>query len=141
MTMIRDVQAHLAQLLEPAPAVAKKLLDKEPRVWDVEHLYVYPVRVDEVPFETASSRRQEFTLVAVYITDDQGEGAALVESEGLAEAMDTKRGTYMAAVRQNQATALWNMLRAISDTPNPIPFDKRSAAIRVSGWRVIAGGA
>jgi hypothetical protein len=136
--VILDLCSSLATLLEPTmTAAARVVLDKEPTVWEADRLYVYPVRVDEVPFETGPTRRQDFTVNAVFITDDKGEGAALEPTEALATVLDTKRGDYMRIVRQNYHNAVWEHLRALSDTPNPLPIDKRSAAVRVSGWRLV----
>lgn len=139
--MILDVCSALALLLEPpvVPDIVRVALDLEPLTWEANHLYVYPVRVSEVPFETGHSRRQEFDLNAVYIADNGGEEAQLERSEALAVLLDMKRGQYMQAVRANQATGLWSMLRAVSDSASPRTLDNRSAAVRISGWRIIGG--
>lgn len=141
--MIRDIQEALAALLEPGVDVIKVVADRPPSVWDVERLYVYPIRVVESQFETGPTRRQDFTIALVYITDDLGEGAALDLDEDLADTLDAKRGAYMAAIRQNYWPGAavprhpWEHLGPVTaDTPDPRPIDKRSAAVRVSGWRL-----
>lgn len=144
MTMILDVAGAIAELLEPDPlpparGVKKVVLDIEPITWEVETLYVYPTRVEEVPFETGGSRRQEFDLAAVYVTDNLSEDALRQRDPELAQLLDGKRGAYLAVVRANQTTPMWGMLRGRSDTTSPRTLDKRSASVRVSGWRIIGG--
>jgi hypothetical protein len=140
MTMILDVCSSLAGLMVAAPIEATPVvLDAEPLVWSVDTLYVYPVRVDEVPFETAASRRQEFDLAAVFVRDNNGEEAKLERDPALAIELDNVRGSMMAAVRDNQSTPLWGVIRALTDNTSPRTLDKRSAMVRVTGWRIVGG--
>jgi hypothetical protein len=136
--VIVDVCAALGALLEAAP-IEVVPLDAEPLVWDLGKLYVYPVRVDEVPFETSTARRQEFELNAVRILSNDGEEARQHRSAELAAELDEIRGGYLELVRHNQAGPPWQMLSGRSDTTSPRMLDKRSAGIRVSGWRIIGG--
>lgn len=143
--MILDVCGSLAGLLIPSPVLpepdplTRVALDVEPLTWEVEHLYVYPQRVEETGFETGSSRRQDFDIMAVYVTDNVGEEAHLERSTILGERLDTIRGRMMDAVRTNQSTALWSYIRALTDNAAPRTLDKRSASIRVTGWRIVGG--
>ena len=146
MSMILDVCSALLPLLEPVPdppaedlIVERIALDTEPLIWEPNRLYVYPIRVAEIPFETAASRRQEFDLNAVVVVDNEGEEARSERSETLAQWLDNRRGQYLAAVRANQAGPPWSMLRGLVDTTSPRMLDKRSAAVRISGWRIIGG--
>lgn len=138
--MILDICAALGAILEPEPSgVAVEALDAEPLTWEAGKLYVYPIRVDEEPFETGPSRRQVFDLSCVFVTSNLGEEARQKRSPDLASTLDGKRGAYLEAVRTNQSGPPWGMLRGRSDTTSPRMLDKRSAAIQVSGWRVIGG--
>jgi hypothetical protein len=142
--MILDVCSTLAAFLEPdrdppEAAPERVVLDTEPLTWELGKLYVYPVQVDEVPFETATSRRQEFDIIAARIVSNEGEEALLRRSPSLAEALDELRGQYLAAVRTHQNHPVWGMIRGRSDGSSPRMLDKRSAAIRISGWRIIGG--
>jgi len=142
--MIIDVCSALGAILEPAPAppgvqVPTVALDAEPLIWDLGKLYVYPLRVAEEPFETSHARRQEFELAAVRIVSNEGEEAQQHRKPELAAELDAIRGVYMAAVRHNQSTTTWMMIKAFMDTTSPRMLDKRSAGVRVSGWRIIGG--
>lgn len=143
--MIIDVCSALLPLLEPVPTpptpdpFQRVALDTEPLVWKANHLYIYPVRVAEVPFETDRARRQEFDLNAVLVVDNEGEEARSERLEALAQWLDLRRGQYLAAVRTNQTGVAWSMLRGLVDTTSPRMLDKRSAAVRISGWRIIGG--
>jgi hypothetical protein len=144
VTMILDVAGALAELLEPDPvppaaAPRRVVLDVEPLTWESGSLYVYPEFVDEIPFETGGSRRQEFELRATLIVSNEGEEALQARKVALAAELDEIRGRYLSTVRNNQTTALWGMIRARVDTTSPRMLDKRSASIRVSGWRIIGG--
>lgn len=135
--MIFDVQEHLARLLEPDESITKMILDKPPTVFEADHLYVYPARVDEVPFESGPTRKQDFILNIVLVVDDMGEMASMEPDEELAQKLDEKRGDYLRIVRVNQVTTVWDHLRGLVDSADPLPMDKRSAAVRVSGWRIV----
>jgi hypothetical protein len=140
--MALDICRALTTLLEPVTdpdVVVRKALDVEPLTWDVGTLYVYPTRVAEVPFETDHARRQDFELNAVLIVDNEGEEAKLERNEALAELLDDRRGSYLSVLRANQTTELWSMLRGVVDTTSPRMLDKRSAAVRISGWRIVGG--
>jgi hypothetical protein len=144
--MILDVCSALAELLVPdpeppaEPEIVRVVLDEEPLVWELGKLYVYPVYpVNEVPFETAGSRRQEFTVRAVQVVSNESEEAKQTRSEDLAEDLDEIRGAFLQVVRTNQSNAVWGFIRGGVDSTRPRMLDKRSAAIRVSGWRIIGG--
>jgi hypothetical protein len=146
--MILDLCLALADLLEPDPEppnpqtpappnpIHKVVLDTEPLIWEKEHLYIYPLRVAEEAFETGPSRLQRFDVNVVYITDS-GDEARLERDPALALALDAKRGSYMSAVRTNYHTTVWEHLTALADNARPRGLDKRSAAVRVSGWRIV----
>lgn len=144
--MILDVCGALATILIPAPVppdpdpITRVALDIEPMTWNVEHLYVYPTRVIESGFETGASRRQDFDLLAVYVTDNEGEEAHMERSTVLGTRLDDIRGAMLAAVRGNQATALWSYISALTDSTSPRTLDKRSASVRITGWRIVGGG-
>lgn len=144
--MILDVCSSLSTLLIPVPVppdpdtIARIVLDTEPLEWITETLYVYPVAVDEVPFETASGRRQEFDLMAVYVTDNDGEEAQLTRSPALAIRLDDVRGTMLAAIRDNQSGPPWGFIRGSTNDTSPRTLDKRSASVRITGWRIVGGG-
>jgi hypothetical protein len=141
--MILDLCQALAPLLMPEPAppdvLTRVVLDGEPLTWRAEHLYVYPTRVEEVPFETDQARRQEFDLAAVYVTYSNGEEPQLERDEALAQTLDDVRGAMLAAVREHQNGAAWGMLRAFSETTSPRTLDNRSASVRITGWRIVGG--
>lgn len=140
--MIYDIQEALARLLEPDASIRKVLLDREPPTYDIDTLYIFPSEpTREIPFETATetdpvTRRQEFTLECVLVVDDEGDMAVQEVSEDLARRLDDKRGAYMRAVRVNQVNPTWDHLRAMTGR-EPLPLDKRSAAVRVTGWRIV----
>lgn len=140
--MILDLCSALANLLEPEPeepavrAVTPIVLDTEPLTWEKEHLYVYPLRVAEETFETGPTRLQRFDLSVVYVTDS-GDEARSERDPVLAAALDAKRGAYMAAVRQNYHNQVWEHLTALADDARPRGLDKRSAAVRITGWRLV----
>jgi hypothetical protein len=136
--MILDVCGALAPILLSDDRITRVVLDIEPLTWEPERLYVYPMRVDEVPFETSSGRRQEFDLNAVYVTDNGGEEAQQVRDPALAARLDAIRGQMFAAVRANQ-TLVGGMLRALTDDTSPRTLDKRSASVRINGWRIVGG--
>lgn len=137
--MILDVCDGLAARFEPQlDAEQRVVLDIEPLTWQKDHLYVYPMRVDEEIFETGPTRMQRFILNAVYVTDNEGEEAQLERSPELAAFLDGKRGTYMGVVRAaTPAQGLWEYLSATFDDTRPRTLDKRSAAVRISGWRIV----
>lgn len=136
--MIIDLCLALGAILEPqVPTVA---LDEEPMVWDIGKLYVFPVYpLSEVPFETSTARRQEFEVKAVRLFSNESEEAKQQRSEELAAALDELRGVWLAAIRTNQNNPVWGMISGKVDSTAPRMLDKRSAAVRVSGWRIVGG--
>lgn len=140
--LILDVCHALAAQLDPdaEPIV----LDIEPLTWHAGHLYVYPISVGEPRFETRGgpgdpvTARQDFVLSAVYVTDNDGEEARQERDPALAAFLDMKRGTYMGVIRRAAPTyGLWEYLFAAVDQTRPRMLDKRSAAVRISGWRIV----
>jgi hypothetical protein len=134
--VIIDLCTALGQLFEPEADVTVVALDIEPLTWNVEHLYVYPVRVEENVFETGPTRKQDFVVNAVYVTESSDE-ARQDRDPALAALLDTKRGNYLRAVRENYHNDVWEHLAGVADDTRPRGLDKRSAAVRVSGWRLV----
>lgn len=136
--MILDVCAALAELMEPDLSDdARIVLDVEPLVWEKDHLYVYPLGATrEEQFETGPTRMQRFDLNVVYIRDS-GDEARMERSPDLALELDAKRGDYMRVVRENEHNTVWDNLTAFADNARPRGLDKRSAAVRVNGWRIV----
>lgn len=132
--MILDVCSALAALLEPD--LDRVVLDTEPLVWEKERLYVYPLRVNEETFETGPTRLQRFDVNAVYVTDSTDE-VRLERDPALAALLDEKRGQYMSVARQNSRSTVWEHLTAMADDASPRGLDKRSAAVRITGWRLV----
>lgn len=136
--MILDVCTALAALCEPdLPDDQIIVLDLEPLTWEKDHLYVYPQGpTREEQFETGPTRMQRFDLNVVYIKDS-GDEALMERSPELALELDAKRGDYMRVVRENEHNTVWDNLTALVDNARPRGLDKRSAAVRVNGWRIV----
>lgn len=134
--MILDVARELGELLDDQATLV--VLDDEPLIWEMEHLYVYPPRYEEVIFETGPTRRQNFTLTCVYVTAS-GDEARLERDPELAASLAAKRDQYMRVVREHYHLPATDsvLLRATVDTTRPRMLDKRSAAVRVDGWRIV----
>jgi hypothetical protein len=82
------------------------VLDEEPLVWEVEHLYVYPLDVNTYSIETrggpddTGTARQDCSLRAVYVTRSKDE-ARQKRDPVLASDLDTIRGQFVAILWQN----------------------------------------
>lgn len=134
---IQDVVAAVRDLLEPAPhtGVTVDPTGAEPLEWEPDTLYVYVARLVEVPFETGPTRRQDFTITAV-LPVESDEDARQERRAAITDELDTKLGSYLAAVRVNQRTPTWDHLQA-AQRPAPRTIKTRSVAIDMSGYRFV----
>jgi hypothetical protein len=131
-----DVYRAIGRLLEPDDQVEVVALDIEPLKWQPGRLYVWPVRLEEFPYETGSGVIQDADVRAVLVVPNELEEARQMRSEDLAAFLDAKLETYLAAVRRHPLTTYWHHARG-SRATSPRTLDNRGVAVNVRIQRFV----
>jgi hypothetical protein len=138
---VNDILAAVRELLEPDPDpeprdVAVDETSAKPFDWRPSTLYIWPEAIAETGIESGPTARQDFSIAVVLTGSAEGEEADRLRSSDLSDFLDERRDTYLAAIRENQRTALWGHLQAGSATA-PATLQLRSIGLRLSGYRIV----
>lgn len=82
--------------------------------------------------------RQDFEIMIVYASDNDGEEARLTRSRAVSEALDSWRRDVMDLIRQNTHVPPWSSgtIAARSDEDFLRQLEVRGVAIMVGGYRI-----
>lgn len=136
MSGVQELVGAVRTLLEPDSQVDVDETGAEPRVLERDTLYCYPLpELREVAFETGPTARQEFRLMAVYVTGSSEEALRRADAE-VSELLDDKRAAYLDVIRSNRSTVTWHHIEA-AERPAPQGLTTRSLALELSGFRFV----
>lgn len=131
-----DVLIAIADLVKGDATVDEALsmpYDFEPGV-----LYVWEEARDHRSIGTGEVR-EEFEIVAVYVTGNEGEAAIAQRSRDVTAKLDAWATAALDAVRENAHVPPWasGNIRASTDADFLRQLGVRGVALRVSGYRLV----
>ena len=134
--MLLDLIDRILTFLDPT---AK--LDTSGRIPDtfaIDTLYLFPDGDQNfVNEETGPARKQEFSLVAVYLADAEGEEPAQTRLASVTSVLSSKRDDYIARLAARESCDLWDHVEADADMDWSRNFEGRAVAVRINGYRYL----
>jgi len=140
MSTLIDIIERVAQRIELDGSVVRDLTGREPDTFEPNVLYVYPTPDAEqaiINDETGPARRQNFSVTATYVADDQGEEPHQIRLQAVTDVLSSKRDAYLARMAEVESCDLWDQIVARANMDEVRNFDGRAVAIRIDGYRFL----
>lgn len=129
-----DVLERVAALVKGDATLDEAL--SQPFVFEPDVLYVWEENRAQTSIGTGEVR-ENFEVVAVYVSDGDGENAALRRSRDVTVKLDEWANAALDAIRLHANLGPWSHAQALTDADFLRQLAVRGAAIRVSGYRIL----
>lgn len=108
----------------------------QPFEFEIDKLYLWEEDRSHRSIGTGEVR-EDFTIVAVYVTDNGGETAVALRSPEVTRKIDAWATAAMNEIREHEGFGPWSYISASTDADFLRQLYVRGAALRITGYRVL----